>query len=281
MSNKTQTTAQTGGVSRRVLRLTESAILLALATVLSLVKLVDLPYGGSVTAASAVPLVLLAYRHGVGWGSLAGLAYGLLQLAFSSSLSYVTGFWSVTAVLVLDFLVAFAAVGAAGVFRRLKSQPTALMSGAILYGLLRYACHVISGATVWADISIPADAAVLYSLAYNITYMLPETIIAAAGAYFLGSVLNFRSPLPGRVAEQKKAGTGWLTALSVGLVTAAVVYDVAAIFPYTQDADSGVFTFARLGEVAWWPVAILTGLAVLASVALALVARRKRKKQAE
>ncbi|MBO5797033.1 MAG: energy-coupled thiamine transporter ThiT, partial [Clostridia bacterium] len=99
MSKKPE--ASTGGVSRPVLRLTESAVLLALATVLSLVKLVDLPYGGSVTAASAVPLVILAYRHGFGWGTLAGLAYGLLQLAFSSSLSYVTGFWSVVAVLVL------------------------------------------------------------------------------------------------------------------------------------------------------------------------------------
>lgn len=274
MSNKPE--SSTGGVSRHVLRLTESAILLALATVLSLVKLIDLPYGGSVTAASAVPLILLAYRHGVGWGSLAGLAYGLLQLTFSSSLSYVTGFWSVAAVLVLDFLVAFAAVGVAGLFRRMKSQPAALLSGAILYGVLRYAFHVLSGATVWAGISIPTAAALAYSFAYNLTYMLPETIIAAAGAYFLGSVLNFRSPLPGRLKDKKAGGTGWLTALSVGLVTAAVVYDVAAIFPYTQDAETGEFTLSRLGEVAWWPVVILTALAVLVSVILALVARRKR-----
>ncbi|MBO5797798.1 MAG: hypothetical protein J6R77_05575, partial [Clostridia bacterium] len=110
----------------------------------------------------------------------------------------------------------------------------------------------------------------------NLTYMLPETIITAAGAYFLGSVLDFRSSLPGRLKDKKTGGTAPLTALAVGLVTAAVVYDVAAIFPYTQDANTGEFTLSRLGEVAWWPVVILTALAVLASVILALIVRRKK-----
>jgi putative exporter of polyketide antibiotics len=54
------------------------------------------------------------------------------------------------------------------------------------------------------------------------------------------------------------------------------VYDVAAIFPYVQDPDSGAFTFARLGEVSWWPVAILTALAVAVAVILALINRRKK-----
>jgi len=264
------------GLNPRVLRLTEGAVMLALATVLSFVKIIDLPYGGSVTAAAALPLVLLSYRHGVGFGLFAGLAHGLLQLTFSSSLSYVTGFWSVVAVVMLDYIVAFAVIGFAGVFRRMKSQPAALMWGSVLYGVLRYVLHVISGATVWAGISIPTAAALIYSFGYNATYMIPETIIGAAAAYFIGSVLNFRSDVPGRLVTKKAEGTGALTALAVGLVTAAVVYDTAVIFRHTQDAETGKFTFDGLATVNWTPVVILTAAAVLAAVVLALVVRKKK-----
>lgn len=268
-----------GGINPRVLRLTEGAVMLALATVLSLVKLIDLPYGGSVTAASAVPLVLLSFRHGVGFGTFAGLAYGLLQLAFSSSLSYVTGFWSVAAVLVLDFIVAFAAVGLGGAFRRVKNQPIALACGAVLYGVVRYALHVISGATVWAGISIPTAAALIYSFGYNATYMIPETIIAAAGAYFLGSVLDFRGDMPSRRAVSHTRGAGWLTALTVGAPVAAVVYDVAVIFPHVQDPETGEFTFASLPNVNWTAVCIVTGVGIAVSVIALLIAHAKNKKE--
>lgn len=273
---KTNTQEKNHDVKRNVLRLTESAVMLALATVLSLVKLIQLPYDGSVTAASMVPLIVIAYRYGSGWGVFTGFVYGLLQIVFSSSLSYVTGVWSVLAVVLLDFGVAFAAAGLGGLFRRMKSQPNALMCGSVLVCVVRFLCHVVSGATVWAGISIPTAAALTYSIAYNATYMLPETIITAAAAYFLGSVLDFRSTALARLPKQTTKGTGWLSALAVGLVTAAVVYDVAALFPYLQDTESGQFTVARLGEVAWLPMAILTGAAVLAAGVLVLVARRRR-----
>ena len=269
------THSSTGGVNARVLRLTESAVMLALATVLSLIKLIDLPYGGSVTPASAVPLLLVAWRYGCGWGCFAGLAHGLLQLVFSSSLSYVTGFWSVAAVVVLDFLVAFAAVGVAGVFRRMKNQSVGLLCGSILYAVLRYTLHVIAGATVWAGISVPTAAALLYSLGYNATYMLPETIITAAAAYFLGAVVDFRTPLPTRLVKTQRTTGGWLTALAAGVVMAAVVYDVLAIFPHTQNADTGAFDFSGLGDANWMWIAIVSGLAVLAAAVLALLARRR------
>ncbi len=269
-----------GGINPRILRLTEGAVMLALATVLSLVKLIDLPYGGSVTAASAVPLILLAYRHGIGFGTFAGLAYGLLQLAFSSSLSYVTGFWSVAAVLVLDFIVAFAAVGLGGTFRRLKNQPLALACGAVLYGAVRYLLHVVSGATVWAGISIPTAAALVYSVGYNATYMIPETIIAAAAAYFLGSVLDFRGDIPARLTTAHTRGAGWLTAIMVGAPIAAVVYDIIAVFPHVQDPESGAFTFAGLGAVNWTSVCLVTGIAVVIAIVIACITRKTYKKEA-
>lgn len=262
--------------ARRVLRLTESAVMLALATVLSLLKLVDLPYGGSVTAASMLPLLLVAYRYGGGWGCFVGCAYGLLQLAFSSSLSYVTGLWSVLAVIFLDFGAAFAAVGVAGLFRRLKSQPAGLIWAAVATGAARYLCHVVSGATVWAGISIPTTAALVYSVIYNATYMVPETVITAAAAYFVGSVVDWRGERPTRLTREKTGGRSLADAPALAAVVAAVVYDVAAIFPFLQDPDTGRFTVMRLSEVNWPVVGILTGAALLLSVATRLLRRKNR-----
>ncbi|MCQ2414322.1 MAG: energy-coupled thiamine transporter ThiT, partial [Clostridia bacterium] len=80
--------------------LVECAVMMALATVLSLFKVVQLPYGGSVTAASMLPLVVLSYRHGTKWGLGAGICYGIRQqLIDLGTLSYVTTWQSVVAVI--------------------------------------------------------------------------------------------------------------------------------------------------------------------------------------
>ena len=70
--------------SSSVVRLTESAMMIAIAALLSVAKLIDMPYGGSVTMASMLPLVIIAYRHGLGWGILTGFAYGAVQFALGT-----------------------------------------------------------------------------------------------------------------------------------------------------------------------------------------------------
>ena len=106
--------------NKTVRALVESAMMVALATVLSLLKIIELPYGGSVTVASMLPMIILAYRHGLGWGFGAGVVYAALQqLLGLNNLSYVTGWQSVLAVIMLDYIVAFTVVGLGGIFRRL------------------------------------------------------------------------------------------------------------------------------------------------------------------
>ena len=275
-----ESVGRSANVNNRIAMITESAVMIALAAVLSMVKLIDLPYSGSVTPASALPLIIIAYRYGVGWGCLTGLVYSLTQMVTTSSFGYVTGFWSVVAVVALDFLLAFTTVGFAGLFRRSKKQPLAMMGGAILFGALRYLCHVIAGATVWAGIAIPTGAALAYSLSYNLTYMLPETIILAAAAYMIGSVLDFRTPAMVRVEREAASGSGLMKAAAAGLITAAVVYDVAQIFPLTQD-DEGNFVVNRLAEANWTAMGILTAAAVIAALVLILISRRKKAVKAE
>ena len=165
--------------------LAECAILVALGTVLSLLKLVDLPYGGSVTVASMLPLLIISYRHGMVWGLGCGLVYGAIQqLLGLNTLNYFSTFGSILAVILLDYVVAFAVVGLGGMFRKaVRNESVALAGGALVTGLLRYLCHVISGATVWAGISIPTKAAIGYSLIYNATYMIPETLVLMLVAF--------------------------------------------------------------------------------------------------
>ena len=79
----------------RVLMLTESAAMIAFATVLSIVKIVDMPYGGSVTACSMLPLLIIAYRYGTKWGLLTSFTYGVIQMFLGmDNLTYATSFWA-------------------------------------------------------------------------------------------------------------------------------------------------------------------------------------------
>ena len=111
-------------------RLCESAIMIALATILSLLKLVDLPYGGSITPASMLPILIIAYRYGTGWGILTATVHGALQFILGTSvLSYVTGWKSVCAVIIFDYVLAFALIGLGGIFKNMKNGKAGLVLG--------------------------------------------------------------------------------------------------------------------------------------------------------
>lgn len=248
-------------------RLVESGVMVAIATILSLIKIIDLPYGGSVTIACTLPIIIISYRHGIKWGLMSGLVFGIIQqLLGLNTLSYVTTWQSVIAVILLDYIVAFTVMGLGGVFKKSMKQPVALMSGAILVGVLRYICHVISGATVWAGLSIPTNAALVYSFGYNATYMVPETIVTAAVGYFIGTMLDFGKNPIGPMKKTKDSSFS-VTAFISGLVlVAALVFDIISVFSKLQNADSGEFDITGLSAVNWTAVVIVTVVAVAAVI---------------
>ncbi|MBR5423978.1 MAG: energy-coupled thiamine transporter ThiT [Clostridia bacterium] len=260
--------------------LVESAILIAIGTMLSVIKIAELPYGGSVTVASMLPIVIISYRHGIGRGLVSGLIFGVIQqLLGLNTLSYVSTWQSILAVILLDYIVAFLVLGFGGVFRRaFKDQAPALVCGSLLVCLLRYACHVISGATVWAGLSIPTADALIYSFAYNATYMIPETVVLLIAAYYLGSTLDFRSDQPVRLARKEKSPVT-LFGISAGLILAAgVIFDVAAVFSKLQNAETGNWDIAGLHEVNWMLVGIVTAAAVVVSAVLFFISKAVNKK---
>lgn len=254
-------------------------MMLAIATVLSLIKLVDLPYGGSVTIASMLPMVIVSYRHGVRWGLVAGVTYGIIQqLLGLNTLSWVSTWQSIVAVILLDYVLAFMATGFGGVFRGMKSQALALVLGSIVVGFIRYACHLVSGATVWAGLSIPTNAALGYSAGYNATYMVPETIVLAVVAWYLGSMLDFRKPDLARLSTQgREEGVPVLAWLGGLAVAAGLIFDCVAIFSKLQNAETGDFDITGLTSVNWPAVGIVSVVAAAAAAVLFLLANRKKR----
>jgi thiamine transporter len=262
-------------------RLVESAVLLAMGVVLSLIKLFELPYGGSVTIASMFPVMLIAYRHGIDYGLVSALVFGGIQQLFGlKNLSYVSSWQSVLTVILLDYVVAFAVIGFGGIFRRRfgKNQALELSLGAILVCLLRYACHVVSGATVWAGLSIPTTGAVTYSLAYNATYMIPETIVLVMVAYFLGSSMDFRQPTPVRISRSADNRIPIFAILSLFVLAVTIIVDVTLIFSKLQDAETGDWNVNGFSEVNWLPVIIVSAVGVVAAVVLFIVHKARSKK---
>lgn len=265
-------------------KLIESALFIAMATVLSVIRILELPYGGSVTLASMLPIVLISYRNGVLWGLSSGLVYGVIQqLLGLKNLTYVSTWQSILAVILLDYIFAFAVIGLAGAFRKvIKSQNASLAVGAACASLLRYLFHVISGATVWAGLSIPDKAALIYSLAYNATYMIPETLVLVVAAYYLGSLLDFRTDRPMRLVSDAANEGKMLRFFGWFLISGAVVFDVLTVFGKLQNAETGEFDFSGLSSLSTFniiSIAVVTVLAIIVAAALFIYAGKKKEEK--
>lgn len=155
--------------------LCEAAIFVALAQVLSYLKLYQLPYGGSVTPAM-FPILFFSFRWGLKSGLLSAFTFGLLQLIFDGA--YAWGWQS----MVMDYLFAYTPLGLAGLFHNTelgkKLEMKALYIGTFLGCFGRFIIHYIAGVTLWAEYA-PEEfsSAYIYSLVYNGSYMLFSTII--------------------------------------------------------------------------------------------------------
>lgn len=177
----------------KTLKLVEGAIMVALAVVLSFIKFKFLPYGGSITLVSMLPIMIYSIRHGIGWGMLVSVVYALLQMFMD--ISEVSS-WGLSAAmfvgcLLFDYIIAFSVLGLAGMFRN-KGIGGAI-SGMIIVMALRYISHIISGVVIfksagaiWDGLNI--ENSLLYSMAYNATYMLPEIVFSIIVVVVLFSV---------------------------------------------------------------------------------------------
>ena len=165
-------------------QLVETAVLLAVGTVLSLVKL-DMPMGGGLTLCSMLPLVLISWRYGARWGGVSGLLYGVLQLMLGlDNVRYASGFWMAMGIVMLDYILAYGVIGLSGLFRGRGKARSMLAAGIAFTFVLRFVCHFITGVWIW-DALWPNEfgmASVWYSAAYNGWYMGGELVLTEVAA---------------------------------------------------------------------------------------------------
>lgn len=149
--------------------LANAALCIALAFVLSYIRLYKLPQGGSITLASMLPLFLFAYAYGVAPGMLVGAAFGILQFIQDAYFVHPIE-------LLLDYPLAFALLGLAGLANRF-SDKWGLIPGIILGTFGRFVCAFLSGVIFFGMYAPEGQSVLVYSAVYNGFYLIPEAII--------------------------------------------------------------------------------------------------------
>ncbi len=171
--------------------------MVALATVLSFIKVYEAPYGGSVTLMSMLPIIILSVRRGTKCGLASGFVYSVIQLLFGlSNVAWVPSVSGIIICILLDYIIPFTLIGLAGIFAtKAESRGRIIVMaliGAIVVMLVRYLCHIFSGVAVWYALDLvwyaddPTHIVHMYgpwafSAIYNGTFMLPEIVITAIG----------------------------------------------------------------------------------------------------
>ena len=203
-------------------RLTESAMLIALAVVLELVGrmvIPPMPFGGQLTLCAMLPNVLISYRHGVRWGLTACFGYSLVQMALGADVvtaAFQPGYFGdgtqifrALTMCLMDYVLAYTLLGLGGCFRgKIRSKGVSLMCGAVTAMAGRYLSLIFSGYILfsgWAEWFFtqegfpawgtslveslsPAALGWIYSIVYNGMYMIPEMILTAAAALLIAKI---------------------------------------------------------------------------------------------
>ncbi len=213
-------------------RLTFSGVMIALAAVLALVcaliPFLQLPYGGTLTLASMLPIIIVSYVYGMKWGFFTSFTYAVLQILMdlmmgknSTIIAYFLPedeggmkLFAAIAITLIDYIIAYGVLGIGGAFRKSKNRSQGLFLGAIVATTFRYIAHIISGFIFWGayaewfftetfnvggigdKILSAFDGkmlALVYSVIYNGLYMIPEIILTAIVALVIARLPQLKA----------------------------------------------------------------------------------------
>jgi len=152
--------------------MSEAVAAVALSGVLHLITLYQLPEGGRITAAAMVPVLFVAVRRGWRIGTIAGVAYGLVVLIEEPFIFHPLQ-------VLLDYPLAYGALGVAGLFRKLP------VIGALMGIAGRFISHFISGLVFFATYAPAGMNPALYSAIYNASYLVPELFVSVVVMFVL------------------------------------------------------------------------------------------------
>ncbi len=189
--------------------LVECALMVALATVLSLIKVYEAPFGGSVTLISMAPIIVLSMHRGIMPGLAAGFVHSVIQLILGlSNVGWVPDMGGKVLCVLFDYIIPFTLLGLGGMFRSVKFTKNEraniivqALLGALVVTVIRYICHIISGVAVWyaLDLEWYADdpdhivnkyGSWAFSAIYNGSFMIPEIIETCIGAPIICAALT-------------------------------------------------------------------------------------------
>ena len=155
-----------------------AALCIAISFVLSYIRLLKMPQGGSITPASMLPIMMFAYAFGFGPGLVCSMAYGVLQM-FQDM--YIVGWVQAT----LDYVLAFGSLALVALFRGWKS-PLNFSVGVVVAGIARVFFHVLSGVVYFAEYAPEGMNPLVYSLVYNLSSVGVDALICAVIAFIPG-----------------------------------------------------------------------------------------------
>ncbi|KGG81123.1 energy-coupled thiamine transporter ThiT [Caloranaerobacter azorensis] len=176
------------GKNMKVEMLTEGGVMVALASILSLIKIYEAPFGGSVTAGSMIPIIIFALRWGVMPGIFVGLVYGIIQsilgLYFVHPIQYL-----------LDYPIAFGLLGLAGISKslsnKIQNEYLNLFIGVFMAIFGRFISHLLSGVVFFSNYALQKGMNPwVYSAVYNGSYLGIELIISLVLVFLLNKPIQ-------------------------------------------------------------------------------------------
>lgn len=174
----------------KTVALCECAIMLALSVVLSYIKFFQLPFDGSITLFSMLPVCLVAIKYGWRWGLGTSFCFSWFQILQGGVFGWGLTPGMLIGSLLLDYILAYTVLGLAGIFR--KKGYLGMLGGIALVCALRFVVHFLAGIILWANFEqfeafgqVIQDSPALYSICYNGVYMLPETLLTVGVAAIL------------------------------------------------------------------------------------------------
>ena len=172
-------------------KITTGALMVAVATVLSMIPLIRLPQEGTVTLASMAPIIIFSFSANLKYSLITAFVYSLIQMMLGGIAPPAENFLSYVAVILLDYVIAFTVLGFAGsIKRKFKNMYIGAGVASVVVTFIRFICHFMSGILIWSVYAPEGQSAALYSLIYNGSYMSFEIVITAIVAIILANQLD-------------------------------------------------------------------------------------------
>lgn len=183
-----------------------AGICLALSFALSFIKVSPVQYGGSITLASFVPLLIYAYKFGPVKGTLAGITLGLFN--------FISGPYILTPLtFFLDYVFAFASIGLMGFAPKFGKLSLAakVTIGTVLVYVVRFIFHLLSGFIYFAENSIwvdlPTPNMFVYSFIYQCVYLPADCALCAIVLFVTAKTKALEGLLKMMDVKQKSTAT--------------------------------------------------------------------------